>query len=106
MKFGSVPAIVPAVLERPMKTPAWRGAMSMWFTLKPPRAKPAAPSARLVAATPPAALPAIGISNNAPAVPQNPVQSQIESLIMQLQILSPTHLDRMESLISASGGYR
>lgn len=35
-----------------MTTPAYLGAMSMWFTEKPPREKPAQPSARVVAATP------------------------------------------------------
>ncbi len=37
-----------------MTTPAKRGAMSMWFTEKPPREKPHRPSARVVNATPPA----------------------------------------------------
>ena len=65
---------MPAVFERPMKTPAWRGAMSMWFTLNPPRAIPAIPNVMLVASTPPAAFPARGISSSAPAVPQNPAR--------------------------------
>lgn len=57
-----------------MTTPAWRGAMSMWLTEKPPRASPAMVSVRVVAAMPCAGPCAAGISISAPAAPANPAQ--------------------------------
>lgn len=51
----------------PIKTPAYFGAMSIWFTLNPPRENPNAPSVRVVAATPQSALVAIGMSIKDPA---------------------------------------
>ncbi len=63
-----------------MTTPAWRGAMSMWFTLNPPRARPAAPSTALVAHTPAATPRASGIATSAPAAPQN-TAPRVEALL-------------------------
>ncbi len=71
-KHATAPASVPAVLETPMTTPAYFGAMSMWFTEKPPRAKPQKPSDSDVIATPTGTLPASGMSIRAAAAPQNP----------------------------------
>ena len=73
------PARVPAVLEMPMTTPAWRGAMSMWLTEKPPRASPAIVNVHVVAAMPCAGPCAAGISISAAAAPTNPAESSRRS---------------------------
>lgn len=95
----SLPAKVPAVLEMPMTTPAWRGAMSMWFTEKPPRAKPASPRVALVAASPAVTERAIGIASSAKPAPQNPVGAiqilsriAVSSLGFASQHRSSTHV--------------
>eukprot|EP00967_Tisochrysis_lutea_P058021 scaffold73687_cov14-Tisochrysis_lutea.AAC.1 len=51
----------------PITTPAYFGAMSIWFTLNPPRAKPNAPKVSVVAAIPGSVSEAMGISINATA---------------------------------------
>mmetsp|Transcript_4597 Transcript_4597/g.12551 ORF Transcript_4597/g.12551 Transcript_4597/m.12551 type:complete len:134 (+) Transcript_4597:409-810(+) len=61
------PDSVPAVFEMPITTPAYFGAMSIWFTLNPPRAKPNAPKVSVVAAIPGSVSEAMGISINATA---------------------------------------
>ena len=71
------PASVPAVLEKPMTTPAWRGAMSMWLTEKPPRASPAKPRQVLMPSRPALTLPASGSSSSAAAAPQNPAHGRV-----------------------------
>lgn len=69
---GGAPDSVPAVLEMPITTPAYLGAMSMWFTENPPRASPAHPRVQLLARTPPATPVAAGIIINDAAVPTKP----------------------------------
>jgi hypothetical protein len=57
----------PAVLDRPITTPAYLGAMSMWFTLKPPRENPSAASVSVVSATPEGTPVADGMTASAAA---------------------------------------
>ena len=70
----TLPARVPAVFEMPMRGPAYLGAMSMWFTLKPPREKPAMPSSQLTTSKPEYLPKASGMHSSARAVPHSPVQ--------------------------------
>lgn len=58
-----------------MTTPAYLGAMSMWFTLKPPRAKPRQPSVSVTAHTPLHTPGAAGMSMSAIAEVTKPVGS-------------------------------
>ena len=71
---AGLPANVPAVLETPMSSPACAGAMSMWFTENPPRAKAALPSAHVVANTPMRVPLAAAMPMSASAAPQKPAQ--------------------------------
>ena len=67
-----VPASVPAVFDRPMTTPAYFGAMSMWLTEKPPLARPAMPKAQVVANTPDTTPTAAGMHSTASAAAEKP----------------------------------
>ena len=79
------PAKVPAVLEMPIRMPAYWGAMSMWLTEKPPLAKPARPKAHVVAVTPLVMVRALGINMSATAAPRKPAGEILAQLILQKQ---------------------
>lgn len=87
------PAKVPAVLEMPIRMPAYLGAMSMWFTEKPPLAKPARPKAQVVAVTPPVTVRALGINMSAMAAPRKPAGESLTSL----PVLLLTERDRQDN---------
>lgn len=82
------PARVPAVLETPMTTPAYLGAMSMWFTEKPPRAQPQQPRVRDVTRTPCRTPLAMGMRASDPAAPQNPTCPKAYPQLEQLPTLT------------------
>ena len=56
----------------------------MWFTEKPPLAKPARPKAHVVAVTPPVTLCAVGINMSAIAAPRKPVGETLTLLTVVL----------------------
>lgn len=66
------PTSVPAVLEMPITMPAWRGAISMWFTLNPPRDSPSVAITRVTAVSPATRPRAAGISISATAAEAMP----------------------------------
>lgn len=68
----SSPERVPAEFDSPISTPACAGAMSMWFTEKPPLANAAAARVAVVARVPPLKLLAAGMASRARLVPRNP----------------------------------
>ena len=70
-----IPANVPAVLEMPIKMPAYFGAISIWFTENPPLAKPAKASALVVADTPVPTSVALDMNMSAMAAPTKPALS-------------------------------
>ena len=62
-------------MDKPIRMPAWAGAMSMWFTEKPPRAKAAKARAAVVARVPPRKVVAAGMASSARLVPKKPASS-------------------------------
>lgn len=72
VRSNHLPARVPAVLDMPIKMPAYLGAMSMWFTENPPLANPAKASTLVIAVTPAGTPFAPGRNMTAIALPRKP----------------------------------
>ena len=86
IQFKCVPAKVPAVFDMPISMPAYLGAMSIWFTEKPPLAKPARANALVVADMPLATPLACGMNINETAAPTKPVKQRSQMMQIQFNI--------------------
>ena len=96
VRSNHLPARVPAVLDMPIKMPAYLGAMSMWFTENPPLANPAKASTLVIAVTPAGTPFAPGRNMTEIALPRKPaalpvcvqIPAQIQPLHWDARLLS------------------
>ena len=77
-----------------MTTPAYFGAMSMWFTEKPPRAMPQKPSESDVTSTPVRTSLASGMSMSETAAPQNPACATLRTGSVSMVAVADLYRDK------------